>query len=145
MFKPLVVARSFLHELLSEGEELGQPPSLWYLAELIKDEDRGPFANIPTNELPDGFEPITASQTELFASDYGTGHRIDDPEVIADLWALRSSYLAKSENEWWYGYIPFTNSDGQLIQMKFRRSLPELEDDRGFVPPFVENPYLDNL
>ncbi len=140
VFAPLQAAKQFLTELLSQAEEeASKPTELWYLAEIIGEADRYPYRNIPTNILPQGFTPVTANYFDLFASEYGTGHKIDDPAVVDELWALRSSYLAKSETEWWYAYIPFTDAEGRLIHMKFRRILPELENEEGLVPPFIES------
>lgn len=138
-FKPLLAARAFLAELLAKGQELEPPSELWYLAELIDEESLAAYQNIPTNILPQGFDPVIGTYFDLFNSSYGSAHKIEDPAVINELWALRTSYLAKSETEWWYAYIPFTDSEGRLIQMKFRRSLPELENENGLVPPFIES------
>lgn len=141
-FKPLMAARAFLAELLSKGQEIEPPTELWYLAERIDEESRAAYQNVPTNSLPQGFDPVTGSYFDLFGSDYGTAHKIEDPAVINELWELRTSYLAKSETEWWYAYIPFTDADGRLIQLKFRRSLPELENESGLIPPFIDSSSL---
>lgn len=138
VFKPAFVAREWLADLQTQLEENeAVPPALWYLAETVPPER---YERVDVlHDLPEGFNPVAYSYGEMLEKGYGEGELIDDPDIVAALWEVRSSYLDMSETQWWYSYIPFLLPNGEKVMMRFRRSIPEIEGANGLLNAEIEH------